>query len=161
MRAAALLVLPVAFFIFGLAAGMFVNQLQQSREEFALSTPTAEGLLPADRISSDAIKVYANHVDIEIPNAQWASFSPTGSMLPVLGPTAHALQIVPQSGDDIKVGDIISYHYNGKVISHRVIEKGADDQGTYFIAKGDNNPEPDPEPVRFSQIDRVVVAIVY
>lgn len=82
-------------------------------------------------------------------------------MLPVLGQGSHALQIVPKFPEDVHIGDIVSYELDGAVIIHRVIGTGADEEGQYFITKGDNNPEPDPEPVRFSQIDRVVIGILY
>jgi hypothetical protein len=70
---------------------------------------------------------------------------------------------VPHSADEIKVGDIVSYQSDlaeGTII-HRVIYKGQDEQGTYFIMKGDNLPTSDPGRVRFSQIERVVVGIIY
>ncbi len=161
VRVIALLVLPIAFFSFGLAAGLFVDELQQSREEFTLGDDPATGLLPADRISKDDVRVYADHVEIRLPGAQWASFAPTGSMLPVLGTTAHALQINPLNESDIHRGDIVSFRYDGKFISHRVIDIREDEQGTYYVTKGDNNPDADPVLVRFEHIDRVVVAILY
>ena len=63
----------------------------------------------------------------------------------------------------IKVGDIVSYssEYADGAIIHRVIGKNMDDNGVYFILKGDNNPSADPGKIRFSQIRRVVIAIVY
>ncbi len=161
VRVGALLVLPIAFFAFGLAAGLFVDELQQSREEFTLSDDSSTGLLPADRLSKDDIRVSADHVELRLPGAQWASFAPTDSMLPVLGPTAHGLQVVPRSEEDVNRGDIVSIRYHGRFISHRVIDIGEDEQGTYYVTKGDNNPEADPMRVRFDQIDRVLVAIFY
>jgi signal peptidase len=82
-------------------------------------------------------------------------------MLPVLGSGSHAIQVIPKFPEDIHIGDIISYTLDGTVIIHRVIGTGSDEEGFYFITKGDNNPQPDPEPVRFSQIDRIVVGILY
>ena len=49
----------------------------------------------------------------------------------------------------------------GDVVIHRVKEIGKDIEGWYLKAKGDNNEREDPERIRFSQIDRVVVAIIY
>lgn len=82
-------------------------------------------------------------------------------MLPVLGPGANALQVIPRTPDEIRVGDIISFSFNGKIVSHRVISIGEDSQGWYAITQGDNNPDPGPLLVRFEQIDRVLVAILY
>ena len=84
-------------------------------------------------------------------------------MDPVFDKGHNTIAVVPQSPDEIQIGDIISYFnedLNGIVI-HRVIETGQDENGWYAIVKGDNNPTPDPGKVRFAQIKRVVIAIVY
>jgi len=44
---------------------------------------------------------------------------------------------------------------------HRVVYKGKDSIGTYFILKGDNNEEVDPGKVRFEQIKYKTIAIIY
>ncbi len=118
---------------------------------------------PHDRIREDQIKVYSDHVLIKVDNPQWASFADTKSMDPVIDKGANAIQIVPQSKEEIHVGDIISYNsdYASGVIIHRVIHIGYDEEGWYCIAKGDNNPRQDPGKIRFSQIRRVLVAIIY
>ena len=84
-------------------------------------------------------------------------------MEPVITAGANAIEVVPESADDIQVGDIVSYRstYADGTIIHRVVYKGQDEDGTYFIMKGDNLPTSDPGRVRFGQIERVVVAIVY
>jgi len=64
---------------------------------------------PQDRIKDWQIEVYQNRVVINIDDAQWAAFADTNSMDPVLDKGANAIQIVPKSEDDIKVGDIVSY----------------------------------------------------
>ncbi|MEM4239827.1 MAG: signal peptidase I [Candidatus Woesearchaeota archaeon] len=143
-----------------LSLSMNLLFLQHPREELTAGVQ-ATGMLPADRIQKDQVQVYTDHVSISIPGVRWANFSATGSMLPVLGSGAYALQVVPLNAGEIQVGDIVSYKYEGKIIIHRVIEINSDESGWYAITKGDNNPEPDPEPVRFSQIDRVVVGILY
>ena len=161
VRGYAVSALLIAFFIFGLVAGLFINETQSARSEYVLGDETATEVLPYDRIQESQVHVSGSAVLIDLPGAHWASFSPTGSMLPVLGSTAHALQIVPKSADDIHVGDVVSFHNEGKIISHRVTSIGADDDGTYFITQGDNNPAADPLKVRFSQIDRVLVGVLY
>ncbi len=148
----------LAIALLSLSFNMFF--LQQPRQEMTAGEQLT-GMIPADRIQKDQVQVYTDHVAINIPGVRWANFSTTGSMLPVLGAGAYALQVMPLKPDDIQVGDIISYKYDGRIIIHRVIEISSDELGKFFITKGDNNPEPDPEPVRFSQIDRVVVGILY
>ena len=118
---------------------------------------------PADRISESQVRVYDDRVVIYIKNPEWATFTDTNSMDPVLDKGANAIQIVPKSEDEIKVGDIISYTSGlvDGIIIHRVIDVGRDEKGIYYVVKGDNNRNPDPEQVRFSQITRVLVAVVY
>jgi len=156
--------------IVGLAAG-FLLTVQTSQ---AQTPSTTEQLVipfqkvqpkenPMDRIPEKAITVYKDRIVLDIQNAQWSTFTDTHSMEPVIFQGANALQLVPKSEDEIKVGDIVSYksEYTDGTIIHRVVYKGEDEQGTYFVMKGDNLPTSDPGRIRFSQIQRVVVAIVY
>ena len=118
---------------------------------------------PADRIQESQIHVLPTTIIIDLPNAEWATFPDTNSMDPIIDKGANAIEIVPSSPDQIDVGDIISYRseYSSGIIIHRVIEKGSDNEGDFFILKGDNNDRADPGKVRFDQIERIVVAIIY
>lgn len=119
---------------------------------------------PFARISQDKIHVLKDRVVIEMNNPQWATFTDTNSMDPVFDAGHYALQVVPETENDIHIGDIISYEFPGISqgnLIHRVIQVGSDSNGWYAITKGDNNTLPDPGRVRFKQIKRVVAAIVY
>ena len=122
-----------------------------------------EKLSPPDRIKESQIHIYEDKVVIDIENARWASFADTNSMDPFLDERSNAIQIIPENPEDIFVGDIISYNSVNfpAIIIHRVIEIREDEQGIYYITKGDNNPRPDPEKVRFNQVRRVLVGIIY
>jgi signal peptidase I len=124
---------------------------------------TDEVASPSAWVKENQIGVYSQRVILDIADPQWASFTDTHSMEPVLSSRSYAIEVVPESADKINVGDIVSYNsdYADGTIIHRVIQKGSDANGVYFILKGDNNPTPDPGRIRFSQIQRVVVAIVY
>ncbi len=164
-------VIRIAFLI-GLCAafglGVMLHDVLQQIPVRVSDLPLGEGVVverasPGDRISEDQIQVLKDKVVLDIPNAQWSTFTNTNSMDPVLDKGANAIQIAPASASEIAVGDIVSYdnvQASGTVI-HRVIETGTDDKGWFAIVKGDNNPYKDAEKVRFSQIRRVVVAIVY
>jgi len=118
---------------------------------------------PHDWVSMDNIKVYDNQVVISLPHPEWAMYLDTNSMDPVIDSSTNTLQLVPQSERSIHVGDIVAYEskYHNGVITHRVVEIGEDVDGWYAVLKGDNNPKQDPGKVRFSQIGRVVVAVIY
>ena len=118
---------------------------------------------PYNWIKEHQIHVNKKNIVIDLDNAEWAEFTDTNSMDPVIDETSHAIEIVPDSPQDIHVGDIVSYKssFSDGTIIHRVKETGFDDQGWYAIFKGDNNKRQDPEKVRFDQIRRIVVAIIY
>ena len=97
---------------------------------------------------------------IYVNNASIGRYASTGSMKPVLDENSHGIRIVPVSESDIHVGDIVTYEKNNELIIHRIIEIGKDENGTYFIPKGDNNPVDDGK-IRFSDIKYVTVAMVW
>ncbi len=154
----AFLAIFLAISLLALSANIILTKIEP-RTEYGNSNTT--GIMPMDRVSQEKISVFSDKAIISVQGLKWANFSSTGSMLPVLGTGAHALQIIPRNAYDVKVGDIISYNLDNKIIIHRVIELGEDEFGWYAITKGDNNPEPDQLPVRFFQIDRIVVGIIY
>lgn len=124
------------------------------------SSPEAKSPFP--RVDKGNIHLYPDKVVIDIKDAKWATFEDSNSMDPVFDEGHYAIEIVPQSVSDIHVGDIISYDsplYSG-VLVHRVVEIGNDGEW-YAVAKGDNNPQPDPGKVRFGQIQRVMAMIIY
>ncbi len=47
------------------------------------------------------------------------------------------------------------------LIVHRIVEIGNDDEGRYYILKGDNNRFADPGKIRYPQIRYVLIAVVY
>ncbi|RLI84741.1 signal peptidase I [Archaeoglobales archaeon] len=75
------------------------------------------------------------------------------SMYPLIKPGDYLL--IDTSPEDLKVGDIIVYYYQGKFVGHRII--GITDEG--YITKGDNNPQPDPvvkKSMIIGEIDKIV-----
>ena len=128
-----------------------------------LDNRTDEVPSPSAWVTENQIGVYSQRVILDIADPQWASFTDTHSMEPVISSRSYAIEVVPESADSINVGDIVSYQskYADGTIIHRVIEKDTDVDGIYFILKGDNNPTKDPGKIRFDQIKRVVVAIIY
>ncbi len=118
---------------------------------------------PSDRIKEDDIYIFNRRIIINIDNPIVARFTDTKSMEPVINKDSNAIEIAPKNPDEIQVGDIISYEttLSKGIVIHRVIEKGIDEEGIYFITKGDNLGYSDPQKIRFSQIKRVVVGILY
>lgn len=148
--------LVTAIFLLGALAVLSLTELQQP----GLSS-SPEVFSPGDWVGENQIKVFKNKVVLEIPQAHWATFTDTNSMDPFIDADAHAIEILPDDAEQIQVGDVIAYSSPYGTIIHRVIAKGVDDEGLFFIAKGDNNGEADPLKVRFADVRGVVVAVVY
>ncbi len=148
--------------IISFCCGLITAHLIDTSTQFPSSQGVApDRASPQDWISEDQIQVLSDRVVINVPDARWARFAPTRSMDPVLDEGAYGIQIVPQSPDQLAIGDIITYDYNGRKIIHRIVEIGIDGQGYYFKTKGDNNPQPDPDLVRWHQVERVLIAVIY
>ena len=118
---------------------------------------------PSNWIKESQIKVYNNRVVIEIEGAEWAKFTNTNSMDPILDEDTNAIEVIPKNYSYIAVGDIISYEIEGVngTIIHRVFSTGFDSKGWYAVTKGDNLEKPDPYKIRFENLKRVVVAVIY
>ncbi len=141
------------------------NQLLEefSKIEDSFSNKNKDKISPYDWIKTDDILVYDNYVLIKIKDPEWAIFTDTNSMDPVLDSTSNAIEIIPGSEKDVHLGDIVAYksRYHEGTITHRVVEIGEDSAGWYIRLKGDNNPDIDPGKVRFNQVERIVVGILY
>jgi hypothetical protein len=125
------------------------------------SGASPERASPGDWVKEDKIFVYNDRVVIYLDNPEWAKFTDTNSMDPLFDAESNALEIVPASPDVLKVGDIIAYQIPEGTVIHRIVRIGTDDSGWYAIVKGDNNPGADPDKVRWEQVRRVLVAIIY
>ncbi|MFT4250194.1 MAG: signal peptidase I [Candidatus Woesearchaeota archaeon] len=153
--------LIVLSFTMGLVTATTLSDSTIQFPSSPLSLQGAERIGPQDWISQEQILVTQEKVEINIQGAQWARFAPTGSMKPVLDQGAYGIQIIPEKPEQLQIGDIITYDYNGRKIIHRIVDIQQDSQGYYYTLKGDNNPTPDPVKVRFEDIERVLVAIIY
>ena len=132
-------------------------------QPLVINDTVEEQVSPSNWIKESQIKVYDDRVIIEIENAEWAKFTDTNSMDPTIDSEANAIEIIPANYEEVHIGDIISYEIpqvNGTII-HRIINTSFDDNGWYAVAKGDNLNTPDPYKIRFHNIKRIVVAIIY
>jgi len=118
---------------------------------------------PYNHIKIEQIHIEEDKVVIDVKHSRGAEFVDTDSMDPVIDVGANAIQITPESQEDIHVGDIVSYRPEGEdyMIVHRVVKIGEDNKGKYFIFKGDNNLFRDSGRIRFEQINRIIVGIIY
>jgi len=147
-----------------IAIGFFIaclfNALPSNLEHPSSLFTSNQVHAPSDFIKEDNILVYNDRIVINVDNASLSKYASSGSMLPLFDTGANGIRIKPNSPDEIKLGDIISYERNSELIVHRVIEIGTDEQGIYFITKGDNNALSDGK-VRFDEIKYITIGILY
>ncbi len=163
------ILLVAAFFALGWASANIISgfapdkKIETTNTERALPSIFTQGekASPYDRIKEEQIHVYKDKVVIDIAGAEWAAFTDTNSMDPVIDSEANAIEIIPKSELEIHAGDIVSYDAGAGTVIHRVVRTGYDDKGWYAVMQGDNNPLADPEKVRFSQVRRVLVMVIY
>lgn len=121
---------------------------------------TMERASPSDWIKEDQIIIEDDQIIIKIDKALISRFSNTNSMDPVLDENSNGIEIVAESPEQLKAGDLITYELDNDLVIHRIIEIGYDDEGWFCITKGDNNRAAD-EKVRFSQIRYITIGILY
>jgi len=138
-------------------AGLYL--VYGSEMPFAIAS-NASKKAPNDLISENQIEVLPNKIIINVEGASLSRYAPTGSMKPVLDEGSNGIRIKPASEDDIDVGDIISFRNEGYLIVHRVIDKSFDEQGVYFITKGDNSLLNDGK-VRFKNIEYITIGVIW
>ena len=150
----------ICIFIIGWLACAGYDYVDEQGKEMPYSVSGAEIYSPGDWIAKEQIKLYNNSVLLKIENATIAGFTDTNSMDPVIDKHANSIEIIPIK-DKLKIGDIVSYEFEGKKIIHRIVNISEDENGTYYVMKGDNNRYNDKNKIRFERISGVVVGILY
>lgn len=138
-----------------------INNLIERLSEFYQIPSSKTG--PYDRIKRENIQIYDDRIVIDLKEAIIADIGDTHSLEPLIDKDTNVIEIIPESPRDIYLGDLVAYEsevYNLTIL-HRVISVGKDEQGWFATMKGDNNLQPDPEKVRFSQVKSIVVGVVY
>ena len=121
---------------------------------------TENNIAPSDWVSEDNILIFEDKMILNVPNITLSNYEDTGSMKPVFDNEANGIRIIPKEENDIKIGDIVSYKFGDMLIVHRVVEKGFDEKGIYFITQGDNNILKD-EKIRFENIEYVTIGVIW
>ncbi len=115
---------------------------------------------PHDYIKESQIDVYPDKIILNVKEASISRYAPTGSMKPTFDENSNGIRVVPASENDIQIGDIVTYKEGDSLIVHRVIDKGTDSGGMYFITKGDNNTLSDGK-VRFKDIKYITIGVIF
>ena len=131
-----------------------------------LEVPFGTGLVslseisPSDWVAEDDIIVLRDRIILKIGNATLSNYAATGSMKPLFDIGANGIRVVPDSEEDINIGDIVSFRFSGRLVVHRVVKKGVDENGVYFVTRGDNGLIDDGK-IRFNEIEYVTIGIIW
>jgi len=115
---------------------------------------------PSDYVDEDNIIVLDDRVILRIEGVSVSSYADSGSMVPVLDKGANGIRVVPADESAVDVGDIVSFRIAGMLVVHRVVEKGVDEDGVYFVVKGDANFVGDGK-IRFEDIEYLTIGVIY
>ena len=120
------------------------------------------------KVKTTNVHFYNDKIVIDLPLDYYYSGNHIGnSMYPVI--TENTCEIVlPVKNDTvIEIGDIISFNVtkeycikNNCRYMHRVVKKGIDNDGEYYITKGDNNLFKDRIRIRKNDINYMVIMII-
>ncbi len=139
---------------------------------FGTGLASLNEVAPSDWISEDDIIVLEDRIILRVVNATLSDYATSGSMRPLFDFGANGIRIVPESEDDINVGDIVSFRFGsqldsfrhqtgrGELVVHRVVDKGVDGEGVYFVTKGDNGLVDDGK-IRFEDIEYVTIGVIW
>ena len=150
----------LVFFILAFNIFFFVYLVNNGSISGFFIFPDKKVSSPSDFISEEGIYADNEKVIIYLEKPILSRYNNSGSMLPTLNEFSNGVSFKPNSSDVINVGDIISFEQDGISIIHRVVEKGVDENGVYFVTRGDNNNVNDKK-IRYEDIDSVIVAIIY
>ncbi|HLD37717.1 MAG TPA: hypothetical protein VJA86_03960 [Candidatus Nanoarchaeia archaeon] len=126
----------------------------------SISPSPDNSLKTGNYVGAGNIQVYDDRIVISIEHAMLGAYADTGSMIPVLDDKTIGIKVIPASDDEIRIGDIITFQRDGILVIHRVVEKGTDKNGTYFITKGDSNLFNDGK-IRFEDIEYKTIMLIY
>jgi len=138
----------------------FVYGSEMPLSLFNLSFSSNNHSAPFDFIKENQIQIYDDKIIINVEGASISRYAATGSMLPVLDENSNGIRIIPKSEENIHIGDIITFEQENMLIVHRVVEIGTDNEGTYFVTKGDNNNINDGK-IRFKDIKYITIGVIW
>src|SRR3989344_5877204 len=122
--------------------GLIISQAVSDNISFEMPfSDSKEKISPHDRIDESQIFVYNDMVVLQMKGASLAEYADTNSMDPLLDEGSNGIEIAPKDENDLHVGDIIAYETSIGLIVHRIVGIGDDEEGKYFILKGNNNLE--------------------
>lgn len=115
------------------------------------------------KINKNNIKFYPNKV-IVYEDFTYGVLSDTWSMLPLVDETSFfILQDITKYNKEINICDIIIWKDPNSLeqYGHRVIYKGYDKEGLFYVTKGDNTKHNDAKKIREDMVRFMVVGILY
>lgn len=160
------IIIVVCVFLLGFLSCYALNYFDDNYEVPVLKNIGFNGFgnfdleAPTDFVDEGSIEVLDDRVIIYLDSASLSRYAPSGSMVPVFDSGANGIRVNVESVEEVNVGDIITFKEDGLLVVHRVIEKGVDGMGVYFITKGDNNNIDDGK-IRIDDVRYKTVGVIW
>ena len=144
------------------------TDLSDRYRDLEYKSTSSAGRLPKDipgapRLSGIDVLLTPDGLFIKQDKLNLSSVTDTKSMNPTITADHTAIFTTDFIASNLPVGTIIAYRSPSFQIPimHRIIKLDSDSQGLCYSIQGDNNPSPDPECVKPSQIIGVVIGTVF
>jgi len=127
--------------------------------------PTVDIPSPRDIVPNENIAYNKAKKTITIKGIRgdiWlTTVSDTNSMDPVMDYGHTCILTSDFNHEDLVIGSVVVYWNGERDIIHRITDIGDDDEGRFYILKGDNNSQPDNYIVRDWHIHWLLLGVIY
>lgn len=117
-----------------------------------------KGHTPKDRVDEKDIQLRHDKVIIKLSEASLSTLEDANSDSSLFSPGTQGLVMNISSASELKEGDIVSYYSSskGRMVFGRISKIGTDKQGWYAQLYSEGRLK-----IRFNQLNKVVVAVLY
>ena len=120
-----------------------------------------EDILSQKIISPNTFNLTEDSLTINFNNITFFNITGGSSMLPAIHNNSTQLYII-LGNNLLYIGDIVRFKYKEDIfMHHRIIDIRNDEEGIYYITRGDNNPLNDVIKIRKENITHKLIGILY
>lgn len=138
------------------------DQLKESYKS-SLSNRLSKDIPTANPLSDIDFFATKNSLTVIYPSINLTQVADTKSMEPYITSSYTIITTTQFNSQTLQKGDIISYRADWSVLDvlHRIIEVKTDSNGICYRTQGDHNQVEDPGCVKPSQVDQLVLGIIF
>jgi len=156
-------ILVLVLVIFAFYSGFKFNDIKENYDNSKKIVQIIQKVGPAGVIEQEDITKLDSGIKIELQNYKIIGVDQVNgmSMLPFMDDKSIMIGIEDYEFEELKLGDIIVYEAEGHTVSHAIIGKNIDANGTYLLLKGWNNYNVDRVKVREDNVLFKITGVLY